>query len=91
MLPRGGGTTLRTTDGWKTSTTLTMPGYETNFAVPMAMHPTKPSTIFFAGNMLLKSTDRGDKWDRLYQSPDNFIDEMTLAPSDGGHYCDFVE
>lgn len=77
------GTTLRTTDGWKTSVTLDMPGYQTSFSVPMAMHPTKPATIFFAGNTLIKSTNRGDSWSTLYTSEGSLIDEIALAPSDG--------
>lgn len=87
----GASRVVKTTDGWKTSSDLTIPGFRTSWEVPMAIHPTNPKTIFFAGNKLMKSSDRGKTWKSLYNAPvidpkENFTDdimELTISPVDG--------
>ena len=84
---------VKTTDGWKTSSQLSIPGFSSNWEVPMAIHPTNPKIIFFAGNKLMKSSDRGKTWKSLYNTPviDEFegfqvfdyIMELTISPLNG--------
>ncbi len=78
-----GGFILKTTDGWATENEVIIPEYMANFEVPMVMHPTTPSTIFFGGNKLMKSTDTGATWTSLFTVTDMYdgINELTIAPS----------
>jgi photosystem II stability/assembly factor-like uncharacterized protein len=42
--------------------------YRFNWNSPILISPHDPKTVFFAGQYLFKSADRGDKWDKI--SPD---------------------
>jgi photosystem II stability/assembly factor-like uncharacterized protein len=42
--------------------------YRFNWNSPILLSPHNPNTIYFGGNFLFKSTDRGDKWETI--SPD---------------------
>ena len=80
-----GGSVSKTTDAWVTELYVDIPEYWSNWEVPMAMHPTTPSTIFFGGNKLMKSTDAGDNWTSLFDITDmeDGINELSIAPSNG--------
>ncbi len=80
-----GGATSKTTDGWQTAEDVNIPGFSSNWEVPMAMHPTNPSTLFYGGNKLMKTTDKATTWSELYSVPGQFntIMELAVAPSDG--------
>jgi photosystem II stability/assembly factor-like uncharacterized protein len=41
------------------------PRYRFQWNSPMAISPHDPKTIYYGGNYLFKSTDRGDNWERL--------------------------
>ena len=78
-----GGNFSKTTDGWNTESAMTIPGYSSNWEVPMAMHPTNASTLFVGGNKLMKSTDDGNTWTELNSTQG--ILELDIAPSSGDH------
>jgi len=44
------------------------PAYRFNWNSPLFLSPHDPKTIYFGGNHVFKSTDRGDKWEAI--SPD---------------------
>jgi photosystem II stability/assembly factor-like uncharacterized protein len=41
------------------------PAYRFNWNAPILISPHDPKTIYFGGNFLFKSTDRGDKWETI--------------------------
>jgi len=54
-----------------------------NWSTPIVMSPHNPQTIFFGGNHLFKSTDRGDRW--MLISPDlTTKDKTKFGARDGG-------
>lgn len=81
---RTSGRVSKTTDNWQNSSQLIIPGYYSAWEVPMAMHPTDPSTIYFGGNILAQSKDKGSTWNTLYtaSNQNDVIKEMAIAPSD---------
>jgi photosystem II stability/assembly factor-like uncharacterized protein len=52
--------------------------YRFNWSAPIRISPWDPSTVYFAGNHLFKSTDRGDSWTRLGEDLTRDIDEDSL-------------
>ena len=44
------------------------PAYRFNWNSPLLLSPHDPKTVYFGGNFLFKSTDRGDRWEAI--SPD---------------------
>jgi photosystem II stability/assembly factor-like uncharacterized protein len=44
------------------------PGYRFNWNSPIVLSPHNPRTLYYGGNHLFRSTDRGDHWERI--SPD---------------------
>lgn len=72
----------KTTDGWQTTSSITVgAGFYANWDVIVAMHPTNPSTIFFGGNKLVKSTDQGVNWSALYSANGSDLSAFAIAPS----------
>lgn len=54
-----------------------------NWSSPIILSPHRSSTIYFGGNHLFKSTDRGDTWHVI--SPDlSYNDPETTDPESGG-------
>ena len=41
------------------------PAYRFNWSSPLFLSPHDPHTLYFAGNYLFRSRDRGDSWERL--------------------------
>jgi photosystem II stability/assembly factor-like uncharacterized protein len=62
--------------------------YRFNWETPMIISPHDPKTIYYGGNVLFKSTDRGDSWTVI--SPDLSVDQtgtlttITESPSKAG-------
>ena len=52
--------------------------YRFNWSAPIRISPWDPSTVYFAGNHLFKTTDRGDSWTRLGEDLTRDIDEDSL-------------
>jgi photosystem II stability/assembly factor-like uncharacterized protein len=78
----GAGNIEKTTDGWQTTSNITIGGgFSANWDVVMAMHPTNPSTIFFGGNKLMRSTDKGINWTALFDANGGSVTSMAIAPS----------
>jgi photosystem II stability/assembly factor-like uncharacterized protein len=44
------------------------PAYRWNWSTPMLLSPHDPRTLYYGGNHLFQSTDRGDTWEKI--SPD---------------------
>lgn len=44
------------------------PAYRFNWNSPLLLSPHDPKTLYFGGNFLFRSTNRGDRWERI--SPD---------------------
>ena len=73
----------------------TAPRYRFQWNSPLMISPHDPKTIYYGGNHLFKSTDRGDTWevlgedltsgaDRKKQTIFGIpVDEHTLSPNDG--------
>jgi photosystem II stability/assembly factor-like uncharacterized protein len=58
------------------------PAYRFNWNAPLLLSPHDPKTVYYGGNVLFKSVDRGDKWEVI--SPD--LTRGGPGPSaDGGH------
>ncbi len=54
-----------------------------NWSTPIYLSPHNPSTVYFGGNHLFKSVDRGDRWQMV--SPDlTTNDKSKLGPRQGG-------
>ncbi len=59
------------------------PHFRFNWNSPLAMSPTNPRTLYFAGNHVFKSVDRGDTWRII--SPDLTTNDAKLRnPSNSG-------
>ncbi len=55
-----------------------------NWSTPIYLSPHNPSTVYFGGNHLFKSVDRGDRWQIV--SPDlTTNDKDKLGPRQGGN------
>ncbi len=52
--------------------------YRFNWSAPIRISPWDHNTVYFAGNHLFKSTDRGDSWTRLGDDLTRDIDEDSL-------------
>ncbi|MHB1194160.1 MAG: VPS10 domain-containing protein [Longimicrobiales bacterium] len=52
--------------------------YRFNWSAPIRISPWDAATVYFAGNHLFKSTDRGDSWKRLGEDLTRDIDEDSL-------------
>jgi photosystem II stability/assembly factor-like uncharacterized protein len=71
------------------------PRYRFQWNSPMMISPHDPKTIYYGGNHLFKSTDRGDTWERLGEDLTTgadrnklsilgkVVDEKTLSRNDG--------
>ena len=59
------------------------PEYRFNWNAPIHLSPTRPGTMYFAAQFLFRSTDRGEKWERI--SPDLTTNDRTkLQQSQSG-------
>ena len=61
--------------------------YRFNWSAPIQISPHDPSTVYFAGNHVFKSTDQGDSWEVLGEDLTRQIDRDSLpmmgaVPSD---------
>lgn len=56
-------------------------GSRFNWSSPMILSPHDPKTIYYGGNFLFKSTDRGDNWKPL--SPELTLGPLGATPSTG--------
>ena len=52
--------------------------YRWNWSAPVLISPHNPQTLYFAANVLFKSTDRGDSWQVISPDLTRQIDEFTL-------------
>ena len=71
------------------------PRYRFQWNSPMMISPHDPKTIYYGGNHLFKSTDRGDNWERLGEDLTTnadrkkmmilgkLVDQTTLSSNDG--------
>ncbi len=57
--------------------------YRFNWSAPIQISPHDPSTVYFAGNHVFKSTDQGDSWEVLGEDLTRQIDRDSL-PMMGG-------
>ena len=62
------------------------PRYRFQWNSPLMISPHDPKTIYYGGNHLFKSTDRGDNWERLGEDLTTGADRNKLADpgQDGG-------
>jgi photosystem II stability/assembly factor-like uncharacterized protein len=58
------------------------PEYRFNWSTPLLLSPHDSNTVYFGGNVLLRSRDRGNRWDVL--SPDLTLGRPGRSP-DNGH------
>jgi photosystem II stability/assembly factor-like uncharacterized protein len=56
--------------------------YRFNWDSPIYVSPHDPNTVYFGGNVLFKSTDRGDSWQEI--SPDLTTNDKEKQRSSGG-------
>ena len=54
------------------------PRYRFQWNSPLIISPHDPKTIYYGGNYLFKSTDRGDSWERLGPDLTTGVDRNTL-------------
>ncbi len=52
--------------------------YRFNWSAPIKISPWDPNTVYFAGNHLFRSTNRGDAWTRLGEDLTRDIEEDSL-------------
>ncbi len=54
------------------------PAYRWNWDAPLIISPHNPSTLYFAANVVFKSTDRGNSWEVISEDLSKQIDRNTL-------------
>ena len=54
------------------------PGYRWNWSAPLQISPHDHQTLYFAANVVFKSTDRGDSWEVISPDLTRGIDRATL-------------
>jgi len=54
------------------------PSYRFNWSAPIKISPWDHATVYFAANLVFKSTDRGDSWTRLGEDLTRAIDRDSL-------------
>lgn len=65
------------------------PQFRFNWSSPLALSPTRPGTLYFGGNHLFKSTNRGERWEII--SPDlTTNDPARRNPSASGYLTNDV-
>ncbi len=62
--------------------TAAAPAYRFNWNAPLLLSPHDPRTVYYGGNHVFRSTDRGDRWETI--SPDLTYGKPGRA-ADGGH------
>ena len=52
------------------------------FIPPLVMDPIESKRLYFGVQSLYRTDNRGDRWDRIYRSPEGVVSAIGLTPSD---------